>query len=134
MRQATLNRKGGRTSAKLLVGEFLKLDILVENMGRINYGPQLRDRKGILGNVTLGGEILTDWEMFRINLNGFVKNFLSWRPFERKKETKSIGEDKVVRYIVGHQTPTFYEGVIPVTPDGIPKDTFLRLKGWSKVT
>ena len=31
-----------------------KLHIVVENQGRICFGSQLADRKGILGNVTLG--------------------------------------------------------------------------------
>ena len=39
------------------------LSIVVENQGRICYGPELADRKGILGNVTLGGKILTGWRM-----------------------------------------------------------------------
>ncbi len=30
------------------------LDILVENMGRVNFGPDLLDRKGILGGVLIG--------------------------------------------------------------------------------
>ena len=34
------------------------LDILVESMGRLNYGAQMTDRKGILGDVTLNGGVL----------------------------------------------------------------------------
>jgi beta-galactosidase len=41
------------------------LDILVENTGRINYGPYLTDnRQGITERVTLNGQELTGWKMY----------------------------------------------------------------------
>jgi beta-galactosidase len=41
------------------------LDILVENMGRVNFGPHLvDDRKGIVGKVTLAGSKLSGWENY----------------------------------------------------------------------
>lgn len=134
VRQATLNRKGDRTTAKLTIGEFLTLDILVENMGRVDYGPQLIDRKGIFRNVTLGGDVLGNWTMYRIDLDSVVKS-----PFRlsssRKKETENTDKSKTFLSNLAnesHGMPTFYEGVIPAAPGGIPKDTFLRLKGWTK--
>lgn len=50
------------------------LDILVEAMGHVNYGPKLGDRKGIVGSVHLQREgsqkeELTDWEMYRLPLD-----------------------------------------------------------------
>lgn len=41
--------------------EGLQIDILVENMGRVNYGPLLRDPKGITCGVRLGYQFLHDW-------------------------------------------------------------------------
>ena len=40
------------------------LDLLVENMGRVNYGPSINDFKGLISNLTLDSEILTNWEIF----------------------------------------------------------------------
>jgi hypothetical protein len=40
------------------------LDILVEGMGRINFGQHMIDRKGITDRVTLNGMTLMDWEVF----------------------------------------------------------------------
>jgi beta-galactosidase len=41
------------------------LDILVENAGRINFGPKLRDdRKGVTESVSLGFHQLTGWHVF----------------------------------------------------------------------
>jgi beta-galactosidase len=45
------------------------LDILVEAMGRINFGLRLvDDRKGIIGKVTLNREELKDWEHYSLPL------------------------------------------------------------------
>ena len=43
------------------------IDILVENMGRINFGPNLlKNTKGITEKVTLNGKELTGWQMFSL--------------------------------------------------------------------
>jgi len=40
------------------------LDIFVEGMGRVNYGPDMVDRKGIVDAPTLAGAPLKEWEIF----------------------------------------------------------------------
>jgi beta-galactosidase len=45
------------------------LEILVEGMGRINYGPQIHDRKGITDSVTLGGEKLLNWKVYNLPMD-----------------------------------------------------------------
>ena len=52
----------------------VNLDILVEGMGRVNYGHAMIDRKGILGPVTLrdamgGSEVLKEWEVFLLPMS-----------------------------------------------------------------
>ncbi|QFZ19804.1 glycoside hydrolase family 35 protein [Saccharothrix syringae] len=42
------------------VGE---LAVLVEDHGRVNYGPRLGEPKGLVGGATLGGVALTGWEV-----------------------------------------------------------------------
>ena len=42
------------------------LEILVEGMGRINYGQFMIDRKGITDRVTLGGMTLMNWEVYNL--------------------------------------------------------------------
>lgn len=39
-----------------------ELDIIVENRGRVNYGQHLHDRKGILGNITIGSKVIYGFE------------------------------------------------------------------------
>ena len=46
-----------------------QLDILVEPQGRINFGPEMADRKGLIAPVKLGGEVLKGWEIFNLPLD-----------------------------------------------------------------
>ena len=65
-RAAVLDRRLGRETARLVVPDGgATLDILVENLGRINFGPWLNDNwKGITERVTFGGTELTGWRMY----------------------------------------------------------------------
>ncbi len=47
-----------------------RLDILVENSGRINFSMALRgERKGITGQVTLAGKPITDWQIYSLPMS-----------------------------------------------------------------
>lgn len=65
-RKGVLDRRLKQDSVYLdLPAGEVTLDILVENMGRINFGPYLlKNKKGITGSVTLHGEELVHWQMF----------------------------------------------------------------------
>lgn len=52
-------------------GQTAILDILVENMGRVNYGPELYDRKGITKAVLLGLQEIHGWQMYSLEMNDF---------------------------------------------------------------
>ncbi|MCK8487953.1 beta-galactosidase [Paenibacillus sp. MBLB2552] len=91
--------------------EGLQLDILVENMGRVNYGPQLRDPKGITSGVRLGYQFLHDWIIRTLPLSDLRDLIFSTENF------------------VDQLQPAFYRGNFQVDD---PADTFLRLDGWSK--
>ncbi|MGV2620823.1 UNVERIFIED_CONTAM: beta-galactosidase [Halobacillus marinus] len=45
------------------------LEILVENMGRANYGEHLEDRKGLTKNIWLGEQYFFEWEMYAVELD-----------------------------------------------------------------
>ena len=79
----------------------------------------MQDIKGIVGNVTISKEILTSWEMYPLNLD----NITGWEK-PGTHSTSKAGDAF---------TPTFYSGFIYPTPDGIPKDTFMRFRNWRKV-
>jgi len=46
--------------------EGATLSILVMTYGRINYGPQMPDRKGIVGQVRHGQQFLYHWDIYRL--------------------------------------------------------------------
>ena len=88
-----------------------RLDILVENMGRVNYGPKTFDRKGILEGVRLGQAFHFGWDTTSLPMED-----LSAIPF---------GE---VGPFDGR--PAFYRGTLRV--EGAPADTFLAPLGFHK--
>ena len=56
-----------------LPDESNTLDILVENLGRINFGKKLRDdRKGITESVRLGGRELSGWDAYPIPMTDLM--------------------------------------------------------------
>ncbi|NCI47709.1 glycoside hydrolase family 35 protein [Sediminibacterium soli] len=88
-----------------------RLDILVENLGRINYGPYLlQNKKGIIGHVSLGGKQLRQWQMFPL-------------PFDThgnlpQKESAALTGQPVVR-----------AGSFSLNAVG---DTYLDMRNWGK--
>lgn len=46
-----------------------RLEIVVEDQGRVNYGPRIGESKGLIGGVFLGSEALPDWSACVIDLD-----------------------------------------------------------------
>ncbi len=44
------------------------LDLLVEDQGRVDYGPRIGEPKGLIGPVTVGGAPLRDWQVLPLPL------------------------------------------------------------------
>ncbi len=102
--------KKDRVELCLGIGERVDIDILAENMGRVNYGPKLRDRKGIHG-VRLGYQHHFGWEMYSLPMKDL--SGLEYTPARGKLEG-----------------PVFLRGVLKI--NGTPADTFMRLDGFTK--
>jgi beta-galactosidase GanA len=66
-----LDRREGINSIDLPASnaEAPVLEILVEAMGRINYGKNLIDRKGITDSVTLNGTTLLNWQVYNLPMD-----------------------------------------------------------------
>ncbi len=102
--------KNNTVEFALGVKDSADIDILVENMGRVNYGPKLRDRKGLHG-VRHGYQHHFGWQMYPLtmeNLSGLV--------YTNAEDTA--------------EGPVFLRGSLHI--DGTPCDTFLRLDGFTK--
>jgi len=89
------------------------LDIFVEAMGRVNFGPEVHDHKGIHGPVTLGGQQLTGWQIFNLPLDDHMLAGLKYAPVTAPTP-------------VG---PAFYRTTINVAQPG---DCFLDMHPWGK--
>ena len=101
-----LERDGKMDSIYITDAKELKL--LVENMSRVNYGERIYDKKGMAGEVTIGGTIV----------EGFTVNCL---PMD--KTNFNAGEFKVL------DCPALYKGTIHVDE---PHDTFIKPDGFTK--
>jgi beta-galactosidase len=64
----TIDRRLGQHTLPLHIdGSDARLDILVENTGRVNFGPALpNERAGIVGDVSLAGKTLTGWDIYSL--------------------------------------------------------------------
>ena len=126
IRQATLNRTNGQSNASLVIGEELELDILVENMGRVNFGSAILDPKGLLGNVTLDGYQLFNWKMYPLELDLVVSNNSQYRKVHGNSVVENLGFDNGF-------APTFFHGELPSAPFASARfDSYLKLDGWTK--
>lgn len=114
---ATLSRLKGEGTVKLPpVKEGAVLDILVEAMGRMNFGKGIYDRKGITNKVEIQNrnEIkeLKNWQVFNIPADyEFAKN----RQYKKEPNTG--------------KHPAYYKGVFTLDKAG---DTFFNMMNWSK--
>lgn len=87
------------------------LEILVEGMGRINFGQYLIDRKGITDRVTLGGVTLMNWEVFNLPMDNKYLSKLNYNDID------TAG------------TPKFFKGTFNLNETG---DTFIDMSKWQK--
>ncbi|MER8182368.1 beta-galactosidase [Kitasatospora sp. NPDC094015] len=88
------------------------LAVLVENQGRVNYGPGVHDRKGLLGEVTVNGAALADWDGRPLPLADLER--LTFLPADPGRPP------------VG---PAFHRGAFHLDR---PADGYLALEGWTK--
>jgi len=110
-RVAILDRRLKQDSLELDVKEEgARLDILVENNGRINYGYYLNDNKqGITEKVSINGKEIRGWTMY-----GFPMKDLKGIKFSAGKNTSG---------------PVFRKGLFTVDE---PADTYADMSRWGK--
>ena len=66
---SVVDRRLGQKSLSLTATGDHRLDILVENFGRINFKPAIRgERVGILDRVSFDGSILDNWNIYPLPL------------------------------------------------------------------
>ncbi|XP_057978468.1 beta-galactosidase 17 isoform X2 [Malania oleifera] len=113
-------------------GSNVSMFILVENMGRVNYGKHMFDRKGILSSVYLDGNKLHGWKMVSIPLHNLNEA-------QKRNPIISLVHSGFVE-VPAHETlrgdiseePAFYAGHFVVDETSQVKDTFMSFSGWGK--
>lgn len=107
----------------------VKLQILVENQGRINF-ILANDFKGILGNVTLDDIELTDWTHIGYPLNDYnqIEKVINAAYVSKQAARKDISSMLDSQLSKG---PTIFHASFNIsTPLA---DTYLNPTGWEKV-
>ncbi len=97
------------------------IDLLVEAMGRVNFGTEVHDRKGLHGpallEVTGAAPVeITGWAMHAVTLSDFAPTGIAYQ---------SAPTDSAAT-----QTPAFWRGQLEVGAK--PEDTFLDVSNWGK--
>lgn len=104
------SRHTDKIEIRLDKGESARLDILCENMGRVNYGTKILDRKGLHG-IRFGLQYHFGWDMYPLPMTDLSS--LRFHSADGKTDTA-----------------TFFRGYLDI--DGEPADTFIRLDGFHK--
>ena len=121
-----LDRRNGEKQLTLpACAKGARLDILVEAMGRINFGRAIKDFKGITEKVELTMEIdgypfvynMKNWEVFNLEDTYEFYQGMNFQPIQ------SLTDDK------GQRIPGCYRGTFNVKK---PSDTFLNFETWGK--
>ena len=116
-RVGTLDRRGKKFSVMLPEHSgAATLDILVEAVGRVNFGVEVQDRKGLHGPVTVvsGGQANPpgSWQVYRLPLDGKMLAGLHYA----NAKGPATG-------------PAFWRTTVDLKTPG---DTFLDLRNWGK--
>ncbi|RXN28059.1 beta-galactosidase-like protein [Labeo rohita] len=72
---------------------------------------------GLLGNLILGNDVLTDWSIYPLDIDTAVAN--GWLQAAHSGSAMEAGDG-----------PTIYSGTLK--PPGLAWDTFVKLNGWTK--
>lgn len=111
-RVGILDRRHAQDSLSITLPKGkVTLDILVENLGRINFGPNLlKNKKGITTSVSFAGTEVKNWTMFKL-------------PFNEVKQLKFKSA-----YKAGN-TPVVRKGTFTLKNTA---DTYLDMQKWGK--
>lgn len=108
----TMDRRSKHYQVKLPARtKPMQLDILIEAMGRVNFGSEIFDRKGLHGPVELNGGNVANWKIFSLPLDDAQLASLHYQP------------------AAPDSGPAFWRGSFDVTSPG---DTFLDVRAWGK--
>lgn len=74
-----------------------------------------------MSDLIVGEDILTDWKIYPLNIDGVISE--GWPHSDSQRLHRPHGEPS--------KGPGFYTGTLQ--PNGLARDTFLKLSEWTKV-
>ncbi len=117
-----LNRNTQTYEMEIEVPFNATLQILVENMGRINYGSEIvHNTKGIISPVKIAGqEIMGNWEMYRLPMSEMP---------DLAQMGRAVCKNGTTQATRLKGCPVLYEGTFTLDETG---DTFIDMEAWGK--
>lgn len=115
-RMGVMDRRSRNFKVRLPGHKEMDLDLLVEPMGRVNFGAEVHDWKGIHGPMTLDGKALSGWQIFNLSLDAKMLaglKFIDARPISQPS----------------FWSPAFWRAKVNVDQPG---DTWLDMRPWGK--
>ena len=97
------------------------LDLLIEDQGRVDYGPRIGEPKGLIGPVTVGGEPVRGWQVLPLPLTDVTPAAAALRALPAAAVTSLAG-------------PVFARGTFDLPGDATAgsADLFLAVAGLGK--
>ena len=122
--RGTLDRRLGEDSLPIAVPAGARLDILVENSGRVNFAMPLRyEEKGITHSVTLAGRELLGWDVYSLPMHDLSRIGCA--------SVGASGCSTAGPAAEPSPSAAFYRGTFTLSRTG---DTFLDTRDWGKGT
>ncbi|GAA1737545.1 beta-galactosidase [Isoptericola hypogeus] len=97
-------------------GDEVVLELVVESLGRVNYGPRLGEPKGVVGDVLVDRRIVHGWESRPVPLDRVAPDAL-WATADAGEVPAADGAAVLGRTVLDVDEPA---------------DTYLALPGWAK--
>ena len=137
-RQGILNRMQKQDSLMITIlggSGDATLDILVENLGRINYGPNLlKNKKGITGMVSFNQQELKGWQMYSLPFDQI--DSIRFPGTSASTETSGSPQNSEPTEITSSpnsaessEMPIVKRATFQLTTPG---DTYLDMRAWGK--
>ncbi|KAF1654855.1 Beta-galactosidase, partial [Eudyptes chrysocome] len=106
---------------------FFTLSEICYHRGATNItdGLSFGQWRGLVSNLTLDQDILVEWEIYPLDIDGAVNHDINGHLDQTKR---SFGDP------LSYEAPTFYTGRLSI-PGGIPdlpQDTYVKFPGWTK--
>lgn len=100
------------------------LELLVEDQGRVNYGPRIGEKKGLIGPACINGVPVTGWRVLGLGLADI-------RPVSASLDAHSSDDSRMLGGPAFARARFDVPGVA-ATPAGVLPDLFLDTKHWGK--